>query len=51
VNNREFRGTINVGTERKSLYQYALSRNKGVEPTSLPNTKDFSLNLDKLKEL
>ncbi len=51
VNNREFRGTINVGTERKSLYQYALTRNKEVYPSSLPDTKDFSLNLDKLKKL
>ena len=51
VNNKDFRGTINVGTERKSLYQYALTRNEGVEPTSLPETKDFSMDLTKLKNI
>jgi dTDP-4-dehydrorhamnose reductase len=43
------KGIINVGTERKSLFEYASKRNV-VERSSLPQAKDFSLNVDKFNE-
>lgn len=46
-------GVINVGTERKSLYDYAVERNPEVLPVKLSNSvfftpSDTSLNLQKL---
>jgi dTDP-4-dehydrorhamnose reductase len=40
-------GTINVGTERKSVLEYANRRNN-ILSKSLPDAKDFSLNLKKM---
>lgn len=41
------KGIINIGTERKSLLEYA-SRRNSVERSSVQVPKDFSLNTDKL---
>ena len=39
-------GILNIGTNKKSLYQYANVRND-IIASSLPISKDFSLNLNK----
>ncbi len=39
-------GILNIGTERKSVYEYAKKRNKGVKQNKLNVDKDFSLNTD-----
>jgi dTDP-4-dehydrorhamnose reductase len=44
-------GIINVGTKRKSIYDYAKARNPRVEPSNLIISKDFSLNLDKINSI
>ena len=46
--NNNIQGVINVGTERKSTYDYAIKRNPNVKSTTLDQEKDFSLNLNKL---
>ena len=43
-------GVINIGTDRKSLFEYANYRND-IDSSSLNNQKDFSLNTDKFKNL
>jgi dTDP-4-dehydrorhamnose reductase len=45
-----FIGTINIGTEKKSIFEYAIRRNS-VMSSNIPNDKDFSLNLQKYKKL
>jgi len=42
-------GTLNIGTESKTLFEYAIRRNN-VEPLALPSNKNFSLNTDKYNE-
>jgi len=47
-------GVINVGTDKKSIYHYALKRNKKITPIYLDSTKteqDYSLNLSLFNEL
>ncbi len=39
-------GIINIGTEKKSIYNYAKQRNKSVKQSTLDTDKDFSLNTD-----
>lgn len=39
---KDFCGIINVGTERKSIYEYATRKNK-IEKKSLPIQEDYSL--------
>lgn len=51
VNDHEFRGVINVGTDRKSVYEYAIKRNPDVKKGSLKNPIDFSLDTTKLQRL
>lgn len=51
VNDKEFRGVINVGTDRKSIYDYAIKRNPKVVKSSLGQSVDFSLNTTKLQRL
>jgi dTDP-4-dehydrorhamnose reductase len=46
----EICGVINVGTERKSIHEYAKRRNK-VESRSLSSKKDYSLDLKKLSNI
>ena len=46
--NNNIQGVINVGTERKSTYDYAIKRNPNVKSTTLDQEKDFSLNLNKM---
>ena len=46
--NNNIQGVINVGTQRKSTYDYAIVRNPNVKSKSLGQEKDFSLNLNKL---
>lgn len=43
-------GIINIGTESKSMYEYASKRNK-VEKAELETTKDFTLNIDRYESL
>ena len=43
-------GNINVGTEKKSIFDYANRRNN-ISPSSMPNDKDFSLNVQKFINL
>lgn len=43
-------GVVNIGTDRKSLLDYASSRNK-VDIASIPFQKDFSLNTDKFHSI
>lgn len=50
------RGIINVGTERKSIFELAQRRNPQVQPCSIKDVsvrlpKDTSMNLDRLLEL
>jgi len=45
-----FVGKLNIGTQRKSIFEYVNSRNN-VEPSSIPDSKDFSLNLEKYNNL
>ena len=47
----DFRGVINVGTDRKSIYEYAIERNPSVKKSSLDIPIDFSLNTKKMDEL
>jgi hypothetical protein len=51
VEKSDFVGTINVGTDRKTTYDYATKRNKNINKISLDRTKDFSLITDKLNNL
>ena len=51
VNDHKFRGVINVGTDRKSIYEYATKRNPDVKKSSLKNPIDFSLDTTKLQRL
>ena len=51
VGKSDFVGTINVGTDRKTTYDYATKRNKNINKISLDRTKDFSLITDKLNNL
>lgn len=51
VNDHEFRGVINVGTDRKSVYEYAIKRNPDVKKSSLGESIDFSLNTTKFQRL
>ena len=51
VNDRDFIGTINVGTDRETIYDYATKRNKDIKKVSLGGPIDFSLNLNKLNKL
>ena len=51
VNDHKFRGVINVGTDRKSIYEYAIKRNPDVKKSSLGESIDFSLNTTKLQRL
>lgn len=51
VNDHEFRGVINVGTDRKSVYECAIKRNPDVKKSSLGESIDFSLNTTKLQRL
>jgi hypothetical protein len=37
---------LNIGTHKKSIYEYATSRNSNVERSSLETIKDFSLNTE-----
>lgn len=48
--NNDIQGVINVGTERKSTYDYAIKRNPNVKVNSLEQQKDFSLNTNKLTD-
>ncbi len=41
-------GILNIGTDKKSLYEFANLRNN-IPPTKLEKSKDFSLNLNKYK--
>jgi dTDP-4-dehydrorhamnose reductase len=43
-------GTVNVGTNRKTILEYANKRNN-VESKSLPVSRDFSLNIQKMMNL
>jgi dTDP-4-dehydrorhamnose reductase len=42
-------GTLNIGTEPKSMYEYALKRNK-VKKDKLRYNKNYSLNLNKYEQ-
>lgn len=42
-------GILNIGTEPKSLYDYAAKRNN-IKKSQLNNKKDFSLNLEKYEQ-
>lgn len=44
-------GVINVGTEKKSVFDYAIKRNPDILPDRLEKDKDFTLNLDKLNNI
>ncbi len=46
----DFIGTINVGTDRKTILEYANKRNN-VKSKSLAVAKDFSLNIEKMMNL
>ena len=48
--NKDFKGVINVGTKRKSIYDYATTRNTDINKSSLHQTKDFSLNTRRYEE-
>lgn len=48
--NKDFKGVINVGTKRKSIYDYATTRNTDIKKSSLHQTKDFSLNTRRYEE-
>lgn len=49
--NPEIQGVINVGTERKSTYDYAKRRNPDVKMSSLSKSIDFSMDTTKLHNL
>lgn len=51
VNDPDFVGVINVGTDRKTVYEYAIQRNPEVKKDSLPESVDFSLDLTKFQRL
>jgi len=51
VVNSNFIGTINIGTEKKSIYDYAIIRNPDKEKESRKITQDFSLDLNKLESI
>jgi len=51
IQNKEFRGVINVGTDKKSIYEYATERNPDVKKIQLGQSIDFSLNTTKFKRL
>lgn len=42
----EFIGIVNIGTQRKSIYEYAKKRSETIESTYLDKTKDFSLDIN-----
>ena len=46
-----YMGVINVGTSAKSMYDYAIERNKNVQKSSLASFKNFSLNTYKYEQL
>jgi dTDP-4-dehydrorhamnose reductase len=46
----DIKGTINIGTDRKSVYEWANKRNT-VKRGKLDIIKDFSMNLDKLNNI
>lgn len=46
LKNKNFVGVVNIGTHKKSMYEYATSRNSNVERSSLETIKDFSLNTE-----
>lgn len=48
--NHEIRGVINVGTDRKSIHEYATKRNPDVKVGSLPKSIDFSMDTTKLQK-
>ena len=47
----EIIGTLNIGTEPKTIYNYALRRNKNIQKSFLEKNKNFSLNLEKYERL
>lgn len=49
VTKSDVTGIINIGTSRKSLFEFANKRND-IPPSSLETTKDFSLNTKKYKK-
>jgi len=46
----DYVGVLNIGTDRKSAYEYAIKRNT-VEKGKMDNDLDFSLNTDLYKKL
>jgi dTDP-4-dehydrorhamnose reductase len=46
----DFIGVMNIGTQRKSIYEYATKRMENVKYTFLDKTKDFSLNINIYKK-
>jgi dTDP-4-dehydrorhamnose reductase len=47
----DYYGIINVGTDRKSIYDYVVQRNPDVIKHSMINSMDVSMNLDEYKKL
>lgn len=51
VANSEMTGIINIGTEPKTIFEYAYRRNKTIKQSMLDSKKDFSLNLERYEKL
>lgn len=49
VSTSDIKGTINIGTEKKSIFDYANRRNN-ILPSKMPKKMDFTLNLQKYKK-
>lgn len=47
----ELVGTVNIGTNKKTIHEFASTRNKNVRSKSMPEKKDFSLNTQKYKSI
>ena len=43
-------GIINVGTDNKTLYEYALKKNPHVKPQTQKEGQVFTMNIDKLSK-
>lgn len=51
VSKSNLTGTVNVGTNKKSILEFALMQNLNVKSKSLIEKKDFSLNTQKYKSI